>query len=90
MQTEQMQSAVDLLRSFGARRVLLFGSYVRAPEQSRDIDLAVEGIPLRKLGAADIALYRLLRVPCDLISRDEDPGFFDMVAEDAVTLYGQK
>lgn len=90
MPKEKLQNAVELLRSFGARRVLLFGSYVHAPEQSRDIDLAVEGIPLQKLGAADMALYRLLRVPFDLISRDEDPEFFDLVAEEAVTLYGQR
>ena len=86
---EKIQQAVEVLKSYGARRVLLFGSYAHDPEKARDIDLAVEGIPLRRLGGAELAVYRLLRVPFDLVSRDEDPEFFDLVAEDAVTLHDQ-
>lgn len=84
---DRLQKAVEVLRSFGATRILLFGTYTRAPEKARDIDLAVDGIPFHKLGAADIAVYRSLMAPFDLISRDEDSDFFDLVAEDAVTLY---
>ena len=83
-------SAVTVLREMGARRVLLFGSYATDPEHARDLDLAVEGIPLSRLGAAALACYRLLRVPFDLISREEMPAFFDAVSEDAVTLYDQR
>jgi predicted nucleotidyltransferase len=86
---DRLALVVKVLRDLGARRILLFGSYARAPEEAQDIDLAVEGIPLRQLGAADIAVYRVLRMPFDLISRDEDREFFDVVAQDAVTLYGQ-
>lgn len=90
MSEEKIQNAVQLLRSFGAKRVLLFGSCVHTPEKSRDIDLAVDGIPFERLGAADVAVYRLLRMPFDLISRDEDPEFFELAAENAVTLYEQE
>jgi predicted nucleotidyltransferase len=86
---DKLAQVVTALRNLGARRILLFGSYAHAPEQALDIDLAVEGIPLRRLGAADIAVYRLLRVPFDLISRDEDAEFFDVATQDAVTLYEQ-
>jgi len=86
---ERLAQVIRTLRDFGARRILLFGSYAHAPETARDIDLAVEGIPFQRLGAADIAVYRLLRMPFDLISRDEDPEFFDIATHDAVTIYEQ-
>ena len=85
----KLQSAVATLRELGARRVLLFGSYATDPETARDLDIAVEGIPLNRLGAADLACYRLLQVPLDLISREEFPAFYDIISQDAVTLYEQ-
>jgi predicted nucleotidyltransferase len=86
----KLQSAVSALRELGARRVLLFGSYAYDPEHARDLDLAVEGIPLERLGMAGLECYRLLRVPLDLVSREESPAFFNLIAQDAVTLYEQR
>jgi len=84
---EQMQSVVEALRHLGAKRIIVFGSYIRSPESAHDIDIGVEGIPLRRLGAAELAVYRLLRLPFDLISREETPQFFSMVESHADTLY---
>jgi len=86
---EKIRLAAEELRSFGAKRVLLFGSYAHDPAQARDVDLAEEGIPLERLGMADLAVYRVLNTPFDLISREEDPQFFELVSRKAVTLYEQ-
>ena len=83
----QLEAAVRTLRSYGARRVLLFGSYLYTPEAAGDIDLAVQGIPLRRLLDADLALYKLLRRSFDLVSREEDPAFFDLIQAEARVLY---
>lgn len=77
---ERMHRAVEALRGFGARRVLLFGSFLNAPDKANDVDLAVEGIPLNRLLEANVAAYEILKVPLDLVSREENPEFFDIVA----------
>lgn len=76
---ERLRRAVDALVQFGAKRVLLFGSYLETPEEARDIDLAVDGIPLNRLIKADVAVHDILQVPTDLVSREENPRFFEIV-----------
>ena len=78
---EQLQSVVDALRSLGARTVVLFGSMVETPATARDVDIAVEGIPLRRILEADVLIHDLLGVPTDLVSREENPAFFDVVRD---------
>ena len=78
---EKLNAAVALLRAKGARCVILFGSMVSAPATARDVDLAVEGIPLRQMLATDVALQELLQAPTDLISREENPAFFDIIKD---------
>lgn len=85
----QLEAAVQALRSHGARRVLLFGSSVTAPETARDLDFAVEGIPLRRLLDAEVAVYRVLKTPFDLVSREEAPAFFDLIREHARVLHDE-
>jgi len=86
---EQLAAAVQALRSHGARRVLLFGSSVTAPETARDLDLAVEGIPLRRLLDAELAVYMVLKTPFDLVSREEAPAFYDRIREHARVLHDE-
>lgn len=71
----QLAQAVELLRSMGARRVILFGSMVDSPETACDVDIAVEGMPLRHILEADVAVHELLGVPTDLVSREERGTF---------------
>ena len=77
----QLQSVVDALRSMGARTIILFGSMVDSPETARDVDIAVEGIPLRRILDADVTVHEILGVPTDLVSREENPAFFDVVKD---------
>ena len=86
---ERLAAVVEVLRRFGARRVLLFGSAAENPDQARDVDLAVEGIPLRSLIAADLAAFRILNYPLDLVSREENPAFFDVIQRRSKVLYEQ-
>ncbi len=83
----KLEAVVALLKGLGAKRILLFGSYLRDSTQARDLDIAIEGIPLSRLLDADAKAYELLRQPLDLISREEDPAFFDHIAVGAKVLY---
>lgn len=83
----RLNDAVEALRALGARRVLLFGSYARTPQSARDVDLAVEGIPVSKLWRADGAVDDALGVPFDLVSREANPEFFELIGKHAKVLY---
>lgn len=86
---EKLRTAVDLLRSFGANRVLLFGSYAHHPEMAQDVDLAAEGIPPAKIWRADGAVAEALGVPFDLVVREENPDFYEIIRKRARVLYEQ-
>ncbi len=86
---DQLRRAVELLRSYGARKVLLFGSSVHAPDRARDLDLAVEGIPLGRILDASAGLMDILDIPFDLVSREENPDFFKIIHKRAKVLYDQ-
>ena len=68
---------------------MLFGSAASKPELARDVDVAVEGIPLSRLLEADVRVHDILKVPTDLVSREESPTFFDLVSRSAKVLYEQ-
>ena len=71
--TTELESAVAVLRRFGARRILLFGSAVTRPESANDIDLACAGIPPQSYYAAVGALITKLKREVDLVDLDESP-----------------
>ncbi len=87
--TDTLDRVVAMLRSFGARRVLLFGSYAISPENARDLDLAVEGIPPSRILDAEAALFDILDAPYDLISREEQRDFYDLISRGARVLFEQ-
>ncbi|MBM4050503.1 MAG: hypothetical protein FJ279_35865 [Planctomycetes bacterium] len=87
---EKLQLAVRALRELGAKRILLFGSFVESPEGARDIDLAVEGIPLNRLLDADVAICDILQAPLDLVSREEAPDFFEIIKDYGKLLYEER
>ncbi|MCY3020250.1 MAG: nucleotidyltransferase domain-containing protein [Planctomycetota bacterium] len=86
---EKLPAVVEVLRRFGARRIFLFGSAAGDPEHAQDVDLAVEGIPLRSLLAADAAAFRILDYPMDLVSKEDDPAFYEMIRLRGKVLYEQ-
>ena len=85
---EKLPSVVEALVGMGARTVLLFGSAAESPERANDIDLAVEGIPASRMLDADVEVYRILQQPFDLVSREENPEFYDIIRRYGRVVYG--
>ena len=85
---EKVPQAVRALVKMGARKVILFGSAAENPESAGDIDLAVEGIPLNRILDADVEIGDILRQPYDLVSREENSGFFEIISRYGKVLYG--
>jgi predicted nucleotidyltransferase len=64
---DQLERAVVLAKSYGATRLILFGSALTKPEQARDLDLACDGVMGWKLYELGAQLEEELRIPLDLI-----------------------
>ena len=76
--------AIEVLRSFGAREVYLFGSVLRSPTSrtTGDIDIAVAGLPPEHFYRAYGALMMNLQSPVDLVDLDDDTAFVRTLRED--------
>lgn len=85
---EKVPQAVQALVKMGARKVILFGSAAEKPESANDIDLAVEGIPLNRILDADVEAGDILRQPYDLVSREDNSRFFEIISRYGKVLYG--
>lgn len=57
----------QLAEEYGGTRLILFGSILENPSDARDIDLACDGIPGRKLYEFAAKLEDELRVPFDVM-----------------------
>ena len=67
VQQEQLDQAVHLAKTYGATRLILFGSALTTPEQAHDLDLACDGVMGWKLYELGARLEEELRMPLDLI-----------------------
>lgn len=75
--------AAVLKDEFGAHRVILFGSLGRAWfHEESDVDLAVEGMELERLGAAWDRAIEIVGSNVDLIALEEaEPRFLNHVRQ---------
>jgi predicted nucleotidyltransferase len=64
---EHLKRAVALAKSFGATRLILFGSAATQPDRAADLDLACDGVSGWKLYELGARLEEELQVPLDLI-----------------------
>ncbi len=64
---EHIEKAITLAKTFGATRLILFGSALSRPQQARDLDLACDGIAGWKLFEFGAQLEEELNMPLDLV-----------------------
>jgi predicted nucleotidyltransferase len=79
IEQEHLDRAIALAKSYGAKRLILFGSAATKPNEARDLDLAcdgVEGWEFYELGAR---LEEELEIPLDLISLNPPTRFTRLV-----------
>ena len=70
MKHVDLDKAIAIAKQFGASRLVVFGSFLKDPENARDLDLAVAGINDWAFFELAARLEEALRVPLDLISLD--------------------
>lgn len=87
-----LEAAISILKNYGAKRVLLFGSLCKSGHfrPGSDIDLAVEGIPPDKITRAAADLMMTLEWPTDLKPIEEMDAFFRLrILESGELLYAE-
>ncbi len=82
-----IERCVAAAQTFGAKRLILFGSALDEPETARDVDLACEGVEgwdVFRLGAR---LEEELGVEVDLVPLSPDDKFSQHVARRGRVIY---
>ncbi len=67
LDSETLNKIVSTAKTYGATRLILFGSAAQFPEKARDIDLACAGIPGWKLYELAARLEDELNAPLDIV-----------------------
>jgi len=87
IEADDLEKSVEVLRGLGAKKVWLFGSALRTPENVGDIDLACEGLPDGVFYHAIGQLLDTIGKPVDLIDLSRDTLFNRYVRSKARLLY---
>ena len=78
----------EISEKYHAKRVLLFGSCLDVTRESRDIDIAVEGISPEDFFKYYGDLMLKLSKPIDVIDLSERSKFTKLIRQEGVLLYG--
>lgn len=62
-----LDQAIVLAKTYGATRLILFGSALSRPDQAHDLDLACDGVAGWQLYELGARLEEALQVPLDLV-----------------------
>jgi len=74
-------------RKYGAKRVVLFGSSLSPGRESRDIDIAVEGVEGRDFFTFYGELLCSLSKPVDIVDLSTKSRFVELVQQEGIPLY---
>ena len=70
---------ISLAKSYGATRIILFGSAAENPDEARDLDLAFDGVPGWKLFELGARLEEELNVPLDVVPLNPPTRFTRLI-----------
>jgi uncharacterized protein len=84
---QHIDKIIQIAKSFGASRLLLFGSALTNPDTARDIDLAVDGVPGMKIFELAGEIELAIRKPIDMIPMDESTPFIEYISRNGKFLY---
>ena len=76
---EQLDRAIAIATSYGATRLILFGSAAIKPDEARDLDLACEGVEGWEFYELVARLEEELEMPLDLISLNPPTRFTRLI-----------
>lgn len=85
---EEIKSIVALSKESGAKKVLLFGSCADKPEEARDIDVTVSGVPPESFFDLYGKILAVVKDDVDLLPfEDLDTYFAKRITETGKVVY---
>jgi len=78
----------EVSKKYNIRRVLLFGSSLDCKKESRDIDIAIEGISAKDFFDYYGELMLKLSKPVDVVELLGGSKFIKLILQEGVLLYG--
>lgn len=82
------KTILEISEKYHAKRVLLFGSSIEPAKESRDIDIAVEGIDPEDFFKYYGDLLLQLSKPVDVIDLSGTSKFIKLIQQEGVLFYG--
>ncbi len=82
------KAILDLAKKYKVKRIILFGSALKDKIKSRDIDLAVEGIPDKLFFKFYSELIFSLSKPVDLVDLSKKSKFSEILTSEGIQIYG--
>lgn len=82
----QMNRIIELAKDYGAKRLILFGSYLTSPDDARDLDLACDGIKDWKIYEFGGRLENELRIPIDVVPLKPQTRFTRLIEQKGMVL----
>lgn len=82
------KTIIRISEKYQVKRVLLFGSSLDPAKESRDIDIAVEGVSAKDFYNYYGDLIFALSKPIDIIDISETSKFGKMIQQKGILLYG--
>ncbi|MGR3221417.1 MAG: nucleotidyltransferase family protein [Candidatus Anammoxibacter sp.] len=79
----------EISKKYNAKRVLIFGSSIALERESRDIDIAVEGISPKDFYRYYGELIFSLSKPIDVIDISGTSKFIKLILQEGIPLYGR-
>lgn len=83
----QIERAITLAKTYGATRLILYGSALHSPETAEDLDLACDGVPGWKLYELGGRLEDELHVSLDLVPLSPPNRFTRFIESEGKVLY---
>ncbi len=84
---EQIEKVISLAKSYGATRLILFGSAAKKPAEARDIDIACDGVPGWKLYELAARLEDELGTSLDVVPLTPPSKFTEYIQTKGRVLY---
>ncbi|MFA6143158.1 MAG: hypothetical protein WC738_07720 [Candidatus Omnitrophota bacterium] len=78
----------DISKQYHAKKVVLFGSSIDTEKESRDIDIAVEGVSAKDFFKYYGDLIFSLSKPVDVIDIRGKSKFISLILREGMILYG--
>ncbi len=89
MITESDKKTIEeISKRYHVKRVMIFGSSLSSSEESRDIDIAVEGIPSKDFYRYYGDLIFALSKPVDIVDLSGTSKFSKLIRQEGTFLYG--